>query len=66
MRCDRCTAPTNSREKSRFNADLICPSCVTVEKAHHYYRIAVNYEHKAMEEGDHYYEGVGLPDDLKP
>lgn len=65
MRCDRCHAEGNAFSMSYFNTQMICPECENAERAHPDYQRAVDAEREAVANGDHNFEGIGLPADLR-
>ena len=64
MRCDRCGQQPTSTIMSRFNTDILCPSCETQERAHPRYKEAQDAEHQAVLRGDYNFPGIGKPEDL--
>ena len=64
-KCDRCNEQTNVQTMSRFNTQMICMNCETIEKAHPDYEEARDKEMEQVKAGNRNYEGIGLPDDLK-
>ncbi len=50
---------------SWFNTQEICPDCQKIEMAHPDYQKAKDREHEQVLKGNRYYEGIGLPDDIK-
>ena len=63
--CNRCGKKTGSYTCSYFNTQWICQECVEKEKKHRLYAKAVEEENEAVRNGKYWYQGIGLPDDLK-
>jgi uncharacterized Zn finger protein (UPF0148 family) len=49
---------------SRFNTDIICPTCEDREKRHPKYQEARDAEFKAVQRGNYNFPGIGKPADL--
>jgi hypothetical protein len=49
---------------SKFNTQVICTTCKDKEKEHTDYEAACKAENQAIDKGDRYFKGIGLPDDL--
>ena len=64
--CDRCGEPTNITIMSMFNKDILCTHCKAIEKNHPDYDKAAKAELEECKKGNMNFEGIGLPDDLKP
>ncbi len=64
--CDRCQKPANVIIMSIFNMDMCCTKCIEAERAHPDCQMARDEELKQLQAGNYNYEGIGLPDDLKP
>jgi RNase P subunit RPR2 len=64
--CDRCKQPPidNTTIMSKFNTQVICTTCKDKEKEHTDYEAACKAENQAIDKGDRYFKGIGLPDDL--
>jgi late competence protein required for DNA uptake (superfamily II DNA/RNA helicase) len=62
--CHRCGKASNSHSMSFFNTDLLCPTCITVERNHPQYEVARRAECDAVLRGDLNFPGVGKPSDL--
>lgn len=65
MICERCGKETNTHKTSRFNTQEICLECEEIERKHPDYQKARDVENEAVKLGNHWFEGIGLPDDLK-
>lgn len=65
MICERCGKETNTHKTSRFNTQDICMECEAIERKHPDYQRAKEVEMEAVKLGNHWFEGIGLPDDLK-
>ena len=64
--CDRCKKPTNGTTiMSMFNTQVICVKCKEEETKHPDYDKARESEMAAWKNGEIYYQGIGLPKDLK-
>lgn len=63
--CHRCGSITNEFTMSRFNTQLICPTCQEKEKAHPLYKKACEVELEHLKAGDRDFKGIGLPEDLQ-
>lgn len=50
---------------SMFNTQELCPECQEKEKAHPDYKHACEVERDQALKGNRFYEGIGLPDDMK-
>lgn len=64
--CDRCKEEAKIFQMSRFNTDNCCMECLEKEKRHPMYAKAVAAERAAVLAGNYNFEGIGLPDDLRP
>jgi hypothetical protein len=51
---------------SKFNKDIICMPCKEIEKNHPDYQRASDVEIAECRKGNYNFEGIGLPEDLKP
>lgn len=65
MRCERCGEIVATVQGSMFNSQMICMSCLGIERKHPKYKEACAEEHKQVLLGNYNYEGIGLPADLK-
>lgn len=65
-KCERCGESANVRTCSMFNIDMICYECVAKEKVHPDYKKACDIEREHVRNGNMNFEGIGLPEDLKP
>jgi len=62
MTCDRCFTPDiHSHTMSIFNSDIVCMTCVTIERAHPDYGYASAVEQGEVMRGNLNYPGVGWP-----
>ena len=62
--CARCSEPLSVCSMSRFNTDILCPSCLKDEQGAPGYQFAHDAESAAVRAGDYNFPGVGLsPDD---
>lgn len=50
---------------SMFNTQELCPECLAKEKAHPDYEKACEIERDQALRGNRFFEGIGLPDDMK-
>lgn len=62
--CDRCNGETQSRIMSKFNTDMICPTCKQKEREHPQYQHACDVELEQCKQGNYNFEGIGKPQDL--
>ena len=62
--CDRCHTPASMKIMSKFNTDMICPTCDRYERGHSQYRHACQAEEISVRKGDMNFPGIGLPDDF--
>lgn len=62
--CRRCRQQTNITTMSRFNTDIICPSCEEREIAHPKYPEAAEAELRAVRAGNYNFKGIGCPPEL--
>ena len=60
-KCQRCGTPTGATIMSRFNTDILCLPCHTLEMSHPDFTRARDTEHEAVVRGDYNFPGVGLP-----
>ena len=65
MICGRCEKETREHKMSMFNTQELCPECQEKEKAHPDYKHACEVERDQALKGNRFYEGIGLPDDMK-
>lgn len=63
--CERCNTLTQSSIMSKFNTQMICMACKTIEKAHPAYKKASDVEIKEVRSGNYNFEGIGLPVELR-
>ena len=64
--CERCQKPTNgTTTMSMFNTQVICMECKEEETKHPDYNKAREADITAWKNREMYYEGIGLPEDLK-
>lgn len=63
--CERCNKPTFDSIMSKFNTQMICTECKTIEKAHPSYQRASDAEVSEVRSGNYNFEGIGLPDELR-
>lgn len=63
--CDRCgnQNPTTTI-MSKFNTDILCPSCKEKETKHPMYKQACDAEIAEVRKGNYNFPGIGKPDDL--
>jgi len=59
--CHRCGKKTEEHTMSRFNTDLICVECMSVEEKHPDYDYAMRAEYEATKAGNYNFPGVGWP-----
>jgi hypothetical protein len=65
--CDRCgEKKPSSVIMSMFNLENLCTRCKDIERGHPLYKIAYEREVEEIRKGNLNFEGIGLPDDLKP
>ena len=64
-KCDRCGTQTRIVIGSYFNTDMLCLACEVLERNHKCYNHAVQVESDHCRNGNHNFEGIGLPEDLK-
>lgn len=65
MICGRCEKETREHKMSMFNTQELCPECQEKEKAHPDYKHACEVERDQALKGNRFFEGIGLPDDMK-
>jgi len=63
--CGRCEKETREHKLSMFNTQELCPECQEKEKAHPDYKHACEVERDQALKGNRFFEGIGLPDDMK-
>jgi hypothetical protein len=59
--CERCGRNTNSTIMSRFNTQILCPTCERDERLLPEYPAAVEAEAAACRRGDFNFPGIGYP-----
>lgn len=66
MNCERCDADfrKTSSTMSRFNTEMICSDCATLERAHPSYPEAERVELEAVRAGNMNFPGIGCPPEL--
>jgi len=62
--CDRCKDSTNVTRMSMFNRDILCPSCIDLERKHPDFAKAHDADRAEMKMGNFNFEGIGKPADL--
>ena len=65
MICGRCEKETKEHKMSMFNTQELCPDCQKKEKAHPDFEKACEIERDQALKGNRFFEGIGLPDDMK-
>lgn len=65
MKCDRCGEIVRVLQGSMFNTQMVCKSCLSIERKHPKYKEAREVERKQVLMGNYNYEGIGLPADLE-
>ncbi len=58
--CDRCGMETRAFKMSRFNEEMVCPSCISEEKEAPGYERASAEELAQLKARNYNYPGVGL------
>jgi len=63
--CQRCGGSTNNcTTMSMFNTQVICQDCRQRESQHPEYEKARQADTEASRNGDRFFKGIGLPNDL--
>lgn len=63
--CERCKNPSTMTTMSKFNTEMICPTCDRFERGHSQYVRACQVEQQEVRTGNYNFEGIGLPDDFE-
>lgn len=61
MTCERCKEPAPVWRMSWFNTEDICMACARIEEAHPDFEAAMAADRRAVQRGDHNYDGIGWP-----
>jgi hypothetical protein len=60
--CDRCGRGSIAFTMSRFNTEMLCMTCLQLERQHPDYPAAHEAELAAVKRGEYNFPGVGLPE----